>query len=285
MVRRLTIGRAVTYVILVFWAIVCLFPVYWLAVTSIKPVPAVEQGPRYLPFVDFAPDLSAWRFILFDSAENLVMRFVNSVAISVTAALASLLAALLALYALSRFPWPGFGRWLVPGMLATRLLPPALLVIPFYMMAQATGLLDTRTGLILAYAAVNLPVAVWLLQPVLGLKPTEQEEAARLDGASHFTVLFSVLAPMLAGGIAATLLLLFVLCWNEYLLAVFLANDTAETLTGWLMGQLSMKEAQAGSEAQELSNFSAAATLMIIPLLAASGLVHRWLGRAGAWRS
>jgi sorbitol/mannitol transport system permease protein len=85
-------------------------------------------------------------------------------------------------------------------------------VLPIYMMAQYTGTLDTRFALIFAYTASNLPVAVWMLQPVFGQVATEQEEAAQLDGASHVRIFFTIVLPMVAAGIATVGLLIFILC-------------------------------------------------------------------------
>ncbi len=272
--------RIATYAILSAWSVVCVFPVYWLAVTSIKPPSGTE--PRYLPFLQFMPDLQGWVFILFDQNENMLSGLVNSLVIAVTASLLTLAIACLALYGLSRFPFArGTERRIMTGILATRILPPMVLALPLYMMAQRTGLLDTRTALAVTYSALNLPVAMWLLAPAFGVRATEQEEAARLDGASHLLVLRSVLLPMLKGAIAAAGLIVFILCWNEYLLATVLATDHAATAPVWLVGQLSMKEALATAEAEELARFAAAASLLMVPLILFAGFVHRSVAQGG----
>jgi multiple sugar transport system permease protein len=277
--------RAVTYLLLGAWSLICLFPAYWLAVTSVKSVPDVERGPRYLPFVDFQPDLSAWRFIFEHPTENLVPQLLNSAVISLASSLIAIMAAAACLYGLTRFPVSGRASTaMMTALLAPRLLPPAVVALPLYVMAQSAGLLDTRSTLIFTYAAVNLPVAVWLLRPVLGLRASEQEEAARLDGASHRLILFSVVLPMAAGGLGAAGLLVFILSWNEYLFAAYLATNHAATVPVWLVGQLAMKEAQASAEGTELANFSAAATLLLIPVLLFTGLVHRLLAKSLVWR-
>src|SRR5262249_6935459 len=110
-------------------------------------------------------------------------------------------------------------------MLATRVLPPAVLALPLYIMAQATGTRDTWTIMILVYTAINIPVAIWLLLPAIGSEATEQEEAAQLDGASHFGIFFAILLPMVRASVVATSLIVFLMCWNEYLFAVYLTAD------------------------------------------------------------
>lgn len=324
-------ARRLAYAVLLAWAAVCAFPLYWLAITSIKRQADIDQGPRYLPFVDFAPSLDSWRFILGDPSENLVSRFFNSLAIGLVATALALTTAALALYGLTRLRpslrWPSFIAWTLAGgfallaalvqapplaigllaaasaaaliavvarnrgravegfgaiafMLASRALPPAVIAVPVYIMFQTAGLLDTRISLVVVYAAVNLPVALWLLQPVMGWRATEQEEAAQLEGASHPAILFTILLPMLRGGIAAAGLIVFLLCWNEYLFAATLSFDHALTLPPWMVGQLSMKEAQAGGETEELAHLSAAAVLMAVPALVLAGFVHRFLARS-----
>ncbi len=278
-VRRLTLSQFAVHAILGVWSLICLFPLYWMAITSLKGESDVARGPFYLPFVDFTPTLKAWRFILADPNENLLMRFVNSAVISVAATALTLLLAAMAAYGLTRWR-RARDAFITAGLLATRILPPIVLVLPVYMMAQWAGLRDTWVVLIVAYTAVNLPVALWLLRPVLGTRASDQEEAALLDGASHIRVFLEVLLPMAARGLAAVGLLVFILCWNEYLFAAFLATDHAMTVPTWLEGQMSIKEAQVGSEAEEWANFSAATMLMVVPVLGFAGLVHRVLGRA-----
>ena len=175
-------------------------------------------------------------------------------------------------------------RTLAIGLLAMRLLPPVVLVIPMYLMALRTGLLDTVYALIAAHTSANLPVALWLLLPVFGRGASDQEEAAQLDGASRLRVFFEIAVPMAAGGIMVAALLIFTLSWNEYLYAAYLANDHAMTLPPWMVGQMSIKEAQTGSEAEEWAHLSAAAVFMALPLLALTGFAQRALTARGLWR-
>jgi multiple sugar transport system permease protein len=269
--------QSVTYSVLWFWALVCIFPIYWVAVTSIKAVPDIEGLPKYLPFVDFAPSLDAWRFILFDHAENLVPKFFNSLIVATVATVFTLLTGAMLLYGLSRFRRPhtlmGFG--IINFVLATRILPPVILALPLYLMAYATNMFDSVFALIAVYVAVNLPIVIWLLQPAIGTQATDQEEAALLDGASHFNICFGILLPMIKGSLMATAVIIFLMCWNEYIFAVYLTSDHAQTLPPWMVGQLSMKEAQVGGGAEEWAHLSAATIFMILPALALAAFVTR----------
>jgi multiple sugar transport system permease protein len=200
--------KILTYALLVFWSLVCLFPLYWIAITSLKGEHEILQGPFYLPFLDFAPTLDSWAFILADPYDNLLMRFFNSTVVGLLSTLLTVFLGGMAVYGLTRFryaaPWTAFGsRSILFAILATRILPPIVLVLPIYMMAQYTGTLDTRFALTFTYTAINLPVAVWLLQPVFGKAATDQEEAAQLDGASHLRIFFTIFLPMVATSTAA----------------------------------------------------------------------------------
>jgi multiple sugar transport system permease protein len=275
---RSLLFKILTYAVLVLWSVVCLFPLYWVAVTSLKGASAIIQGPKYLPFVDFAPKLDAWAVILTYSNDHLLLRFFNSAVVGVTSTLLTVLLGGLAVYGLTRFRY--VVRWtrlallffaivfagiaiivsaisaqslfvgvaalffllatrlnhmgptlrndgILFAILATRILPPVVVALPIYIMALHTGTRDTHFALIFTYTATNLPVAVWLMLPVFGNIATSQEEAAHLDGASHFQIFFTVFLPMLTASIVAVGLVIFILCWNEYLFAIYLSTSPA----------------------------------------------------------
>jgi multiple sugar transport system permease protein len=282
---RSLLVKILTYAVLVFWSLVCLFPLYWIVVTSLKDDPEIMRGPYYLPFVDFTPSLDAWISVLEYANDHLLLRFFNSAVVSIASTLLTVLFGGMAVYGLTRFRYAL--RW-TPGLsndsilfaiLATRILPPVAVVLPIYVMALYTGALDTHFALIFTYTAANLPVAVWLLLPVFGNMATSQEEAAQLDGASHFRIFLTIFLPMVAASTAAAGLVIFILCWNEYLFAAYLTSDKVSTLPAWIMGQMSIKEAQVGGDGDEWPQLSAAIIFMIVPLLACTAFAQRVLSR------
>jgi multiple sugar transport system permease protein len=105
-----------------------------------------------------------------------------------------------------------------------------------------------------------------------------------LDGASHLRIFFAIFLPMVATSMAAVGLLIFTLCWNEYLFAAYLAGDHVATLPPWMIGQMSIKEAQTGGDGEEWAQLSAATIFMVAPVLACSGFAQRILGRMALWR-
>ena len=272
------LARVATYAVLGLWALVCVGPVFWLLVTSFKSGAAIDGGPFYLPFVDFRPSLESWSFVLLSRHESFLASYGNSILVSLCAAVLTLVAALLAVYALTRL-WLGNGRWIYGAALATRILPPFVVALPLYMMAQHFAVLDSRLLLILVYAASNLPIAMWLVLPLMGNTATPQEEAARLEGASTATIVFDIVVPMIARGLGAIALIVFLQCFNEYVFAVTLTTNKAMTMPPFLMGQLSLKEAQVGGDAEEWPQFSAVFMLMLVPVLVSTAVVQKYFGQ------
>lgn len=278
------IAGILRYAILVFWALMCLIPLYWVFTNSLKSVLDVAEGPHYFPFVDFTPQLDAWRYIFFEPREQLLSQFFNSVIVATSATVLTMLTGAMATYALTRFRffWSSTNVnnliWFV--LLASRILPAVVVLVPIYSMAERHGMLDTHWLLIMLYTAANLPVAMWLMRPVFGEKAMEQEEAAWLDGSTHFELFAGVLLPMLMRSLVAIAFLIFLLCWNEYLLAQYLAGNHAMTLPPWLVSQISYREAQIIAEEDEITHLSAAIVLMVAPLLLLAGGVQSALKRS-----
>ncbi len=245
----------------------CLAPLYWLAITSLKGPAALVYGPFYLPGLDFVPSLAAWRDVL--STGEVANRFTNTVVVALASSALTMTACVLALH-------DGRGARVTTALLVTRLIPPVVTVAPVYLLASAAGLLDTRTVLVGTYSALNLPVALWLMRPSFGRHLQELEEAATLDGASRLRILRDVTLPLVSRPLAAVGLLVLVLCWNEYLYAAYLSAADAQTLPPFLVGQMSVREQQAGSDPDEVSRLAAVAVLMVAPLIA----VAWWITRA-----
>src|SRR5262249_52012758 len=124
-------GQILTYLVLVFWTFVCLFPLYWVAITSLKGEYEIVGGPFYLPFVDFTPSIDAWSFVLLGPNREVLRGFLNSATVAVSATLLTLLLGALAVYGLTRFryalPWRSI--WLAlltTGLAAAAVLSPAV---------------------------------------------------------------------------------------------------------------------------------------------------------------
>ena len=121
-------------------------------------------------------------------------------------------------------------------MISNRIMPPIVAVLPIYVMFQHLQLLDTQVALIATYTAVNLPIVVWLTRDFFAGIPLDLEESAEIDGASKFRVFFTIALPLVRSGLAATFMLVLILAWNEYLLALFLTNANAQTMPVLVVG-------------------------------------------------
>ena len=115
-------------------------------------------------------------------------------------------------------------------MISNRIMPPIVAVLPIYVMFQHLRLLDTQIALISTYTGVNLPIVVWLTRDFFAGIPLDLEESAEIDGASKFRVFFTIALPLVRSGLAATFMLVLILSWNEFLLALFLTNANAQTM-------------------------------------------------------
>ncbi len=167
------------------------------------------------------------------------------------------------------------------GLMIPRLIPPIVIALPLYQLLRGTGMLASWTGAAAADVAVGIPIAVWLLRGYIIELPRELDEVARLDGAGPWQVLWFVVAPLIRPGLCATALLMFVLCWNEYLFGVYLTQGGAETLAAYLAGQVAVREQMASAEPQG-AFFSALIIISVVPPIICAVILDRWARRAAA---
>ena len=153
----------------------------------------------------------------------------NSLIIGVTSTIITLVVGGMAAYALARMRFRG-RQSIATGTLLVRMVPPAVLAIPAFVVAIVLGIDNQLTGLIFFYTALNLPFAIWLLYGFVKQVPVEMEEAAIMDGASSWQVFTKVLFPVMKSGYAVTGIFTFRIAWNEFILALLLTNRTTRTL-------------------------------------------------------
>jgi ABC-type glycerol-3-phosphate transport system permease component len=225
------IGVAV--LLLAVWA----FPVLWALLTSFKTERDVLAYP---PTVIFEPTLRNYRDVLFGSASILPNLLSSTIVAGVSTAL-TLLFAIPAAYALARLEFPG-RRASGFYVLATQMLPPVGLIIPYYLALQKVGGLDTYWGLILIYLTFSLPFAIWLLVSYFEDIPREMEEAALLDRAGRLRALWHVILPQVRGGIAVTTIFVFLNAWNEFLFAVVLGGNRVRPVTVAMFNFISVEQ-------------------------------------------
>lgn len=203
-----------------------MFPFLWMTLSSFKGIGELYHVPmRWLPT---EPTLENYRRVLFDS--NVPRYFWNSLIVSIGSTALGLVFAIPAAYGFSRFRFRG-RRTLQLSVLVAHLLPSATLVVPLYIMLGKLGLLNTILGLTLVYVILTLPLSIWMLSSYFRSIPIELEEAAIIDGASRWTILFRIMLPLSLPGIVVIVLYAFVATWNEFIFALSFANDsTVKTL-------------------------------------------------------
>jgi len=269
----------VVYGLLLVWTVICLFPIYWLVITSLKQPIAVFQGPRYLPWIDFQPTLDAWQYALFGPDQAEVTRsWLNSAILAVTSAVLAVAIGGLAGYALTRFryrvPLLNWGNndiafWII----SQRMLPPVVVILPFLIMYHVLGLIDTHAGMILAYTVFNLPFAVWILRDFFAGLPVDLEESAFIDGASRLQAFARIVVPLAAPGLTATFLFCLMFSWNDYIFALMLTFSRASTMPMYIAG--------AGSQSYgpQWWYLSALSLMAVVPMLIIALLVERYITR------
>jgi multiple sugar transport system permease protein len=201
-------------------------PVLWWTLSAFAPADALLDLNRMLT-LDFTPTLNNFAVTIlgeqgtiYDSRQSLI----DSVIVALISTLIVLVSALPMAYALSVFRFR-FASQFLRVILLQRFIPPITIVIPLVGLYHVAGLLDTRLGIALAHAALNLPFAVLLLKSFLDDVPPEVSEAAKLDGATRWQVFARIVLPLIRGGVAAAAILTFIFSWTEFLLSLFLTQN------------------------------------------------------------
>jgi N,N'-diacetylchitobiose transport system permease protein len=226
--RRRAVGANV---VALAFSVIWIFPVYWMLITAFKPRSDVMTAtPGFLPL---HPTLE--NFVGAVTKTNFLLNLRNSVIVVGAAIVFAMLIALFASAALSRFRFRG-RRTIMVLILAVQMLPGAALLIPQFLIFNDLGLLNKYIGLILAYVAAVLPFSIWSLRGFFVTIPVEIEEAAMVDGAGTWTILWRVLFPLVVPGMISTSIFGFITAWNEYILAyTFMKDTTMYTLPIWLV--------------------------------------------------
>jgi multiple sugar transport system permease protein len=275
------IGRFLIYAILIIWAFVSLFPIYWTFSTSFKTAVNVTQG-HILPWIDFKPDWKGWRSLglspdtLLETStvrEEFVKRFTNSLIASIGGSLLAVALGSLAAYGLSRFEYK-FAVWRNKDIsfffLSQLILPPVVLAMPFLVLYKELALLDSRIGLILIYALSVLPIVIWIMRDQFDTIPIELEQAALVDGCSIWGAFLRIVLPIALPGMVAAFILSVILCWNEYFFAALLTSTTAKTLPV-------MVASQTGSQGISWWSMAALSTAAIAPLILIGVFLEKYI--------
>ncbi|MEW1866005.1 carbohydrate ABC transporter permease [Streptomyces sp. NBC_00669] len=224
--RRLPLNAAALLVL-----VLSAFPVYWMAVTAFEPTADIEGAdPTFFPL---HPTLAHFRTAV--RADGFAGYWRNSLVVTLGAVLMALVVALLAAFAVARMRWRGRRAFLLLVFTA-QMAPWEALLIPMYIIARDTGMLDRLSMLTLVYFMTTLPFTIVTLRGFLAAIPAELEEAAQVDGCTRPQAFRRVTFPLLAPGLLSTSLFGFITAWNEFAFAntLIIKNQSARTLPVWL---------------------------------------------------
>jgi len=262
--------KVLTVVILVTALIFFMFPVVWMFLTSFKTeaeyfsyppvfIPEDFSFRNYFNAMAFPPD-----------GRGGLQGLRDSLIIASTTTVASVIIGSLAAYSLSRFKTGGdnFSFWI----LSTRMFPPVAAALPLFLIFKQIKLLDTHLALIIANTVFTLPFVIWLLKGFFDDLPVELEEAALIDGCSHWGAFTRVALPLVAPGLVATALFSFIFAWNEFMFALLLTRRTVRTLTIIVPSLVGGHEILWGE-------IAAIGTIAIIPGIVLALLLQRYLIR------
>ena len=213
---------------LVFAAVIAVFPVFWIGISSFKP----QQEIIGQATLNVWPDdwtLSNYRNVITNNDYEFVHWFWNSIAIALVTTVIGVFLAATAGYALSRFRFPGY-RAALNSFLVTQMFPAAILLVPIYNIIVNLGLLNTKGALILTYCSVAVPFCTWMLKGYFDTIPISLEEAGRIDGLTPFGTFWRIVMPLSLPGIAVTSFYSFITAWNEVAFANVIMTES-ETYT------------------------------------------------------
>ncbi len=246
------LNSAAGHLVMVLLSLFCLFPVYWMVVTSLRPANAIFETSLW----PTALSLDNYAYAL--NAIPIVRMLLNTLVISVVVTVIQLMTGLLAAYAFARWRFP-CDKLIYAGVALTWLVPFQVVMIPNYLLVAQMGLLDSLTALILPHFASAL--AILLLAQSMRSFPREVIEAARMDGARSWRILWEVMTPNLRGTIASLAILIFISTWNEYFWPLLLSR-TAENSVVQIGIQMFMT-----SEGNAWGPLMAASTMASLPIL------------------
>jgi sorbitol/mannitol transport system permease protein len=263
--RKGTAGKATLTTLTWVIAVLFVFPLIWMVLTAFKQESdAYTDPPKFL----FSPTLDQFANVI---DKGFLPYLGNSTFVTIVSTLAVLVLGVPAAYALSLAPVKGTSNAL-GFFLSTKMLPIVAAIIPLYVISQNLKLLDNVWALIILYSAMNIPLAVWMMRSFFLEVPKEMIEAARVDGAPLPTLLYRIILPVVAPGIAATALICVIFSWTEFFYAVNLTAAQAATVPVFLVGFIT-------SEGLYWAQLSAAALLASLPVMIVGWIAQNHLVR------
>jgi len=254
------------YLLLAVVLVIFLTPIYLIISSSVKPAATMFEKP---PNFFFMPTLDHYH-VLFTGRPFLKF-ILNSLVVALGSTAVSLFFGSLAAYAISRIKHKRMND-VAFWILSLRMFPPITIVVPYYIIFQLSGLLDTPLALIIVYSTANIPLVVWLMKGFFDEVPSSLEEAAMIDGHGIVATFWWVTLPLAAPGLAVSAVFCFIFSWNEFLFALMLTGSNAQTAPVAVMSFWS-------SDAVQWGRIMAGSFIILIPGVIFVLTCQRWLVR------
>jgi len=262
--------RATTYIVLIIASIWVLIPFVWAVQNSINNLTDTFNPSAIIPFVNYQPTLTSWIKVLGD--EGSIHALLSSIIVSSGTTVLVLLLGTPAAYSLARFDFPVRSKELNFWFFSQRVMPPVVVLAPFFILLVQLKLVDTWIGLILIYTTFNLTFGIVIMRDVFRDISRDISDAAKVDGANAWQIFWLIAIPLSLDGLIVTGIIVFSFCWNEALFAAALAPQHAATLATFIL-------ASRGTQGVNF-NIAAVNTLIaIMPPVLMSLFVHRYLAR------
>ncbi len=259
------------------WSIFVVAPFLWALTTSFKSDNGVTQGATYIPWVEYEPTLEGWAALFRDPAQGGIEiqgPYLASLLVTGASTLIALTLGTLAAYGLSRFSFragPMKNSDISFFFISQRVMPPAVLAIPYFLLLRYTGLLDTYVGIIIVYSTMLLPIVVWVMVDFFNTVPVELDEAAMIDGCNPLQTFFRIVLPNCGPGLVVAALLCIIFSWSEFFFAMTLSFSQVQLLPPTVVILNSNKV--------PWWSLSASALASVLPLIVIAFILERYLSR------
>jgi len=270
--------RFLKYSAILGWSAFVIGPFLWALSTSFKTSEGIVSGATYIPWLQYKPSLEGWGVLFRRGGQgiDIIGPYLASLTVTLSASAISLVLGTLAAYGLSRFRYkagPIKNADITFFFISQRIMPPIVLAIPFFLMLQAIGLLDSKLGLILVYIALLMPIAVWVMVDFFNNIPIELDETAMLDGCSPVKTFFRVILPNCKPGLVVAGLFCIIFGWNDFFFAFILTFTKTQLLP--------VAVVSLNSSVTPWWSLSASALVSVAPLVILAFIVEKYLSRGG----
>ncbi|CAB1079594.1 ABC transporter permease [Alkalispirochaeta odontotermitis] len=267
----------IKYAFISLWSVFVISPFLWALSTSFKNTNAVTGGATYIPWLQFQPTMEGWRVLVKSGGQggiDIIAPYINSIVVTMSASVISLILGTLAAYSLSRFTFKvGFikNNDITFFFISQRIMPPIVLSIPFFIMLSKFGLLDSLPGLVIVYVALLMPIAVWIMVDFFNGVPREIDETALIDGCNPFQAFYKVVLPNSIPGLIVAFLFCIIFGWNDFFFAFVLTFTKVQLIPVAIVAL--------NSSVTPWWSLSASALVSVAPLVIIAFIVERYLSK------